>query len=1002
MAPGPVANRPLRANPKLPPEGSFVEFFRDGKKVKATVVSQDKNGITLSERSSYGPPKRHTISDTEGILVVEQKLKTAPYRKDALDYVDPYRTRSLESENRFIGAQNQLSFSVESYDAKSDQFFVQSSINGDHSNGKWLNARDLYPLLDGSLRSVDTGPDSLIQRLAGLTGQTSALKARTAEKKEEVKTETDEGAKKEVREERQDPGEAANKKEDAATSAKESETSSKRIDDDEEEPPTQDGGKPANLNPSIPLAASILASSLPANNVAAAADPKSPFARPEERRSDRMESRLAELKQKKTSTGETGSSGKTSSETGQMVRERIVLNDATLVHPEILPPIIRQYATASGVNVPAIDGAAWRQALQQAEAIQQHMSERIRGREQQYHTLEQVGAPTALLQEAATRINALQQARNTALGTIRQAQGKRSAGHLASFQRSSAGGASSSQEQTGQHALETLRVQIGQTGEGAQGGGSGISLAFAIPAISPASSAHERDFEQLTLDAIDHAQSESQTELANLQAQLGTLQANLEQALANQDRNALSIQNQIRDAQKQLSDLRDELDTLDGERDLQQARLDEMLESSIARGSQNINPDTDSGDILFDNAPAEATPSATSLLNLRPDGGSEREPSTGAANPFQSRSPGSQFNAPIPVSSGSALKGEHGKPIKQPTTALGGQPSGSKPLTLKPLQGMGGGGGGAVAEAASLNRDQQRDRRSGGGRPKGRSVLDVPSVPWANPSTTNDDSEEGDEERTPSMSEQNEEMRDRVDQLQDNPSDEEDEGGGGDDSSASSMDGEEGARGRAQASEMASQEEAEGEGGYDEGSQEGEEDVAGGSSVGANAVRAAGAQPSLRNTKNFSQWLSSQAREQAAEAEKTSSSQKEAKFKAERLLLLEKEAAQKLVDITGLAGFEAIVPVLTYVGRVYISAVNRRAGFFSMTILPGYRPQKPRGMPDVSLEKSWDMLLDFEVMTVTFALFACFMFFLGICIFMFMYIFGPLVAIIDAFEHLFS
>jgi hypothetical protein len=159
----------------------------------------------------------------------------------------------------------------------------------------------------------------------------------------------------------------------------------------------------------------------------------------------------------------------------------------------------------------------------------------------------------------------------------------------------------------------------------------------------------------------------------------------------------------------------------------------------------------------------------------------------------------------------------------------------------------------------------------------------------------------------------------------------------------------------------------------------------------------AGVLGDIENFKMMAAGRAQMAKSQALRSRSSASAAKIANAKKKRMEALEQEMAMKAEDIIELGAFEAIVPVIKYIGRVFISAANRNAGFMSMKILPGYRPSLPEGVEPDQLEKQWDILLAFEIFLIIFGAFACFMMSLGIAVALFFYLFGPVLGVISIF-----
>lgn len=985
------AARSLDPSPALPKKGSYVQILVDGKKIQGTVISQEKSGIVLSERGRFGSPEIHDISSDRIGRFVQEEIKLKPARKDAVSFVDQYRIRSLQNESRDDEGQNNLDFSVKGYDAKTDMFYVQGVLNGS-TFGKWVSAKEAMPAIDPKTAGGDKNRGDIIKSFAGAVGTTESLAERFPKKPLESSKEPSPESTKEAR---SDLSGAEERKRNLGKIASVADT---EADEDillAEETPS------SNVIPlvrpvAVPLAAGVVAADAAAKQSTAKSNLSE---RPTEKRSstDQVNERLAVLRGKKaandnaaerTSVGDASSGTHT---TAQAAREAVILTDASLVSPELLPTVIRQYANAAGGAALGIDSTTWTQALRQSEEISRQQTTRVQEREQQYQQLLRLEAAPSLLAESESRLSMLKQAQVLTRGTLESAQSRRSASELAKFQSTRHSSASPSSSGAGsqgaQQTLDALRARGGagsQTqiqaqffrGTGTEQGSGATGASIAVPVLNASTRAGEMGYEQQLASAFAEGVQALESRLAELDAQYQALEAQRQAAVADVSAAATSFLNNLQRLKEQQAQTQTELTSAQEALETQERRVEDLARAPDLAPSNRTAP------APFEPVSTSGQPEQTTTSRpLNPSSLSENA-TPGLASRVPPRQPppvpqtprqGPNIGRPIPLSSTPLpTEAPQGRRPKQETTVLGGGGSRRNAQGLQPLRPLG-----AMGEFAAFQSAQQQDRQnsSSSEQPrKHRAVTDVPQKKWANSDedTEGVDGDEEDEGERPNMAEQVETANDTLGQLQGDSSDVDGYGSTRDDSAPD-----------------------DGTSGENEGSAGSAQTEQAGTSTQSSPDRPSSRLGQLLHNRNAPN-------DTTDTAAKSASADKTQKLQAERMNVVRKEMRDKFVDVVGLGGFEAIVPVLTYAGRVMIVAVNRRAGFFSMKMLPGYRPNLPKGVAPSSIEQSWNLVLDFEVFAAFMGLFTAFILILGILVFMFFYYFGPILAVIDAFCTIFN
>lgn len=958
MPVGSAASRPRSFLPKAE-QGDFVHVKSGKQKIQGTVIAKNGSEIVVSERGKYGAPQLHVIDlKKEDTLVAPTKTKKATYRSDASRFVDPYRQRNLTSELSLIKSQNALDFAVQGYDVKKDEFYIEGRLNAGSRFGKWVSAKDLIPLLDVNARGSVMSTDALIRNFAKAIGQEQALTERPKESASEK-------TKEEAKNEEIKPGE---------TSTTQEEQAAQRTQPANEQDEEEDEGTPElaqvsatlieKLKSPPPIPTAALASSAPST-------PQKTNSRPDLKDiKSRVEDRLTALRGKVAGTtadrrAELRSSAQAAS--AQSARQEVVLGDAAFTAGAAVPALVLAYATAGGGQAPRVSQAEWQQAMRQVENLTSGLNTRLGERRAQFEALSLANAPAELVSESRSRVQDLEKASTGITQTLSAARGRRSAQELASLQ--TARSVNSPQRThasagQGQAALQSLRAQGGSATVATVPGIEGtqaiqFQVAGTLGDTLTLDLTQELRFESEVADALTARLNALQGELAQLQEEIAATEAAGQAAQA-------GLAQALEAAQTALT-------TLQAAKEAQAERVN-AAKIALAQAEQALTQlkaaakTGTTSDRLSDGPGTQAV--KTLLASQVP---TIPTPSQTAAPPTLGPKGIAPTGVPLPPpitggSRGGALSAPSLGGAKPGTTPLA-RPGGKAPPAFRPLNPLPAGG--AAAEFAALDRDRQQTRRARGDNGN-RSVLDLPKKVW----TPSDDEIE---ELDPEDLEEDDSFRDQVDDA--NQYLEQFQAGDGDGSF------DENGNAFADSSSYAKQ--------------------ALGAMVAGEPLPGNLGEGLAQDVDNFRLLASSRAlmarnEELRAQQAGQQSAAKIAAARKKRSEALEKEMQDKMEDIVELSGFEAILPVLKYIGKVYLSAANRNAGAFSLQLLPGYRPKLPAGADPDQMEKQWDLLLMLELCVVTFGMIGSFLLFVGWNIIMFFYFFGPLIGVIAAFCRLFG
>jgi hypothetical protein len=937
--------------------------IKDGThKISGTVISKSNSEIVVSERGKYGAPQLHVIKlDKEDVVVAPTKIKKATFRGDASRFVDPFRKRSLTSELALIKSQNALDFSVQGYDVKSDQFYIEGRLNAGSRFGKWVSAKDLIPLMDVNARGGIISQDELIRRFAATIGQESALteKPKEEEKKENTEEKPEE---KKAEELPQTPEQQAERK-----------IPDETPEEEDDEPETE----------ATPLIEKLkaLQHRPVANNVqpAKTAPTQKNQARPDLKSTkDYVEDRLKTLRGKAANDNATPGASNSASRSAQAARESVILGDAAFTSGAAVPALVIAYATAGTGQTPQASQAAWQQATQQMSGLTNELNTRLSERRAQYEALSIAGAAPELLSASQSRVSALEGASANISQTFGVARGRRSAQELAALQtartnnstRTTSGGGTNGGSI--QSTLNDLRSQAANLETALQGATDGLQAQAAamLGTTLQIDIEQELSFELAVDNTIEARINELLGEIQELQASAEANQAAGEalQVAANQA---------LRNAQETLA-------TLQTARSAQQERV-QAAQTALVQAKQAIAalPTTRAtGGAVPPPIPAGAKTVAAAPVPIAPASSSGATNGSVAVAP-PSRPQGAPTGAGIPAirtgsSAGIAQQNLTGGTAGRLTSGPGARPG--TPTTIKPLNTLPISG--AASEFAALDRDRQRDRRQSGNDGYAPSVLSVPQTQWDN------DDDEVEELDPNDIQDDDDSFRDDVNRANDYVSQLQSDGG----TDGESLYGDAFGGGESEAD--------------DSNSNYFLKDYAR-KLVNGETPEAGYGEGMARDAENFRLLASAKALQAQSEALRArirnqTSAAKLAEGKQKRMEAIEKEITDKIQDYAELSGFEAVLPVLKYLGRVIISAVNRKAGAFSLKILPGYRPDLPNGAQPEEIETQWDIFLMIELCVIVIGMITGFILFIGSQVIMFLYFFGPLIGVIGTLCHLFG
>jgi hypothetical protein len=949
-----------------------VHVKKGDQKIEGTIISKSDSEIVVSERGKFGAPQLHVISTkAEGVTVAPTKTKKITYRNDTSQFVDPFRQRTLIDESERAAHRNQVDFSVRGYDVKKDEVYIEGSLNGGSPFGKWVSAKDFMPLVDGQERMKVGSIDDVVRQFARTIGQEGALKAPAP--KEEEKEEK--------------PAEPEAKTEDPISAA--SDTAGADSSDTEVSRAAHEEDLAEQLKRTTPQP--LAETGTPINT----APEKKNTARPDLKDTETyVEERLEALRGKKaTGAPEGTSASRTTSEvlsrsqnsaptTAQAARSGVVLSDVAFTSGAAVPALVLAYATPQSGQFINAGTPAWSQAVAQFQTLTGELTTRLSERRAQYEVLSMAGAGESLLAQSRDRINILEKASAELDQTMTSAQTRRSAIELGRFQgsatKSTSGGDPLTNARSIQSTLDQLRSQSGSGGS-ISGGETSISIALpgaaGLEVIQQLTTA---DMGAGILGAIEQemrfeqdVQAKLVERLRALQGEARDLRAQAEQTL----REGATVQADIAD---RLSETEALLSTLEQAQKAQTERVANATQAlnQTQRALKQVAPEG------YRDRASRNDGSQSALRSLDTRGSTPGSSAVAAAGATAGGAGGTPTPAPIrqgatppPVpklTGGGALSPR--ATASKASSGLPGRPQGSsaplRPLSNLPL-------GGAASEVATLERDRQRDERGGGFGPnKNRGVMDLPQKRWDNADEDGEDTDGDYVDTDDSTRGATNDANDYLDQFQ---------SGDGDD-------------GESIGSGYGGGEESDGDNAFADSNSFVKRSLgaaAAGEPLPSGAQ--AGVLGDIENFKMMAAGRAQMAKSQALRARNSASAAKIANAKKKRMEALEEEMATKAEDIIELGAFEAIVPVLKYIGRVFISAANRNAGFMSMKILPGYRPSLPQGVEPDHLEKQWDILLAFEIFIILFGAFASFMVSLGIALAFFFYLFGPVLGVISVF-----
>ncbi len=913
-------------------------------KIEGTIISKSDSEIVVSERGKNGAPKLHVINTkAEGVTVAPTKTKQITHRNDTSQFVDPFRQRTLVDNSERAAHRNQIDFSVQGYDVKKDEVYIEGSLNGGSPFGKWVPAKAFMPLVDGQERMKIGSIDDVVRQFAQTIGQEGGLNAPAPkEEKEEKTTEPEAKTENPIPEASGVRAGAAEYSDSEASEEAHVESLAAQLKWNTPQP-LADTGSPIKTTPQ-----------------------KKNSARPDLKDTNEyVEDRLETLRGEKA-MGAT----ERATESAQAARSSVVLSDVAFTSGAAVPALVLAYATPQSGQFVNAGTPAWNQAMAQFQTLTGELTTRLSERRAQYEALSMAGGGESLLAQSRERINTLEQTSAQLDQTMVSAQARRSAIELGRFQGSTAKSTGSGDPLANargiQSTLDTLRAQ---SGGGARTSGGETSISVALPGTTSLEVIQQQTTADLgvgLLSAIEQELSFEQEIQANLADRLRVLQAEVTDLRA-------QAKQAIREGQEVRADIADQLSQTESLLDT----LKQAQKAQAERVGQATQALTQAQQALKQIVPADGRDRTVNqgfqggLRNLEGGGGASNNTAAVPTTAPQTRPKNAVSPLPVPKLTGGGALSPRGTTNKTSTTPSGRPQGGSAPL--RPLSNLPFGG--AASEVAMLERDRQRDdRQARFGENRNRAVTDLPQKRWD--ADEGDTDEEGDDDdgdyvdTDDSTQEATDDANQYLDQFQ---------SGGGDDGESIGR-SDEGGNAFADSNSFTKR--------YLGGAVAGETPPSG--------VQA-GVLGDIENFKMMAAGRAQMAKSQALRARSSASAAKIANAKKKRMEALEQEIATKAEDIIELGAFEAIVPVLKYIGRVFISAANRNAGFMSMKILPGYRPSLPEGVEPDQLEKQWDILLAFEIFIILFGAFASFMMSLGIAVALFFYLFGPVLGVISIF-----